>query len=132
MNQGKLGFVTGLGYAVCVGWFGFFPNGSSDPALADVFGPLARFVSSISHTGTGAYTITFSSDFGFAQTPEFGFDGAAVDISSWYAIQTIGRYDVKNRQISLVTHRAGTALDVAANANNVVIARLLAQDTTGK
>jgi hypothetical protein len=130
MNQGKHGPVQGIGHGLCLGWFSFRPNAASNPAAADITGPLKRFVSSIAYSATGIQTVSFTADFVFATAPRFVPVAESVDLSSWFSVIQTGAY--ASRTLTLQQHRSGTAREVASDAANVIRVYVFAQDTTGK
>jgi hypothetical protein len=132
MDQGKLGHVEGLGYEICVGWFEFSPNGSTNPTAASRVGPLARFITSITYSATGVQTIVMTSDFRFAQTPTFLVQAQCESLTEHFHAQQTGSYNTSTRTLVVQQHRNGTGREVAANAAAKVRVYVFAQDTEGK
>jgi len=132
MNQGKTPSVFGLGYGICVGWFSFAPNGSSDPSTASYDGPLKSWITSVTYGATGVQTIVFKSGFSFAKTPTFAPVGVAESLTEHYLVQQTGAYDTTTRTLVLQQHRNGTGRVVPANAATKIVVYVFAQDTQGK
>lgn len=133
MNQGgKLGFVQGMGYALCVGEFTYFTNGTTDPVLASVTGGLARWITSITYSATGVQTIVFAAGFGFAQTPRFTMQGVAASLATAFEVSQIGTYNATTRTLVLQQRQALTGYAAAANAGSFVTVKVIVSDTQGK
>ncbi len=130
MFAGKQGKVDGIGYGDVIGALVFAPNGASNPTT--ITGPLARFVSSITYSATGIYTITFTSEFVFANTPVFFVDQSFDVIANYFSANQIGAYNTTTRVLVVQTNRSGTGQQVAAGTGALVKIAMYAQDTGGK
>ena len=125
-------WAKGLCYEPVFGWFAFYPNGTSDPSLAAVEGPMAQFITSITYSAVGGYVIQFSSDFVFAGTPQFVLTPSFDGLTNYYAVAIDGAYSQTTRQLTVRAHRAGTGQAVAASANAKIAVALLVSDSGGK
>lgn len=125
-------WAKGAGYEPTFGWLAFFPNGTSDPDLTAVEGPLKRWVSSIAYSATGGYVITFTSDFAFATMPEFSVSPYCDGASNWFDVFVDGAYSQTTKALTVRAHRAGTGNAVAASANAKIVVTMLVNNTGGK
>lgn len=130
MITGKQGKVDGIGYGLTLGSFVFAPNGASNPT--SITGPLARLVSSITYSATGIFTIVFTSDFVWPNTPAFVVTPAFDAIANYFSANQVGAYNATTRTLVVQAHRAGTGYAAAAAAGCAINVAVIAQDSTGK
>lgn len=132
MDQGKHGPVQGMGYGLCTGWFTYFPNGTSDPSLTAVVGPLKRWISSITYSATGVQTIVFKEGFKFANTPRFNAFVCSPSLATSHEVSQVGAYNATTRTLVLQQRQGTTGYAAAADAAAFVTVYLNAMDSTGK
>ncbi len=98
-------------------FFQFATNGASNPVATTIVGPIL----SVTHSGTGQYTIVFNDTFPslFSAWAHLGMGTAAnsfAQINSWTG---------STKTLVLTTLTAGLAADVAAAAGNIVYGALI-------
>lgn len=116
------------------GSFCFSPNGSSDPSSTYTQGDLLRFITSITYSATGIYTIVFTDKFLFPSTqhPMFLVSPEVQNMTEHFAVNTLA-YVPSTRTLVINTHRNGTAREVPASTGAArVVVYLTVLDTTGK
>jgi hypothetical protein len=94
---------------VFLGDISFSPNGTSTPDSTYTRGSLKGLVSTITYSATGKYVVTFTSKFRFPATPNFKVGRHIEDLTNWFDAVVLGSYDSTNRQLTIQTHRSGTA-----------------------
>lgn len=93
------------------GWFSFLTNGTSNPSLAvnNLVGPLRGFISSITYSATGIYTIVFNTEFHVSGAAAFyvKFVPATLAYNTMFATQ-IGSYTESTRTLVVQMVNSGT------------------------
>jgi hypothetical protein len=114
-------FKKGQGTEPWSGWFEFAVNGTSDPSLTTLVGPLAPHVSALTYSATGKIVVTFKSTFKFpANSPKFFVCNTSDSGTLWWCFQ-LAVYDATNRQMTIqCVAGACVATAISANANNLI------------
>lgn len=95
--------MRGVGFEATRGYLQFDVNGTSDPAAASFAGDLRRFVTSITYSATGIYTIKFNPSFGFAEIPKFVLGAICESGGTKFVPVQLGKYSAANRELVLQT-----------------------------
>lgn len=113
-------FAKGVGPNPLFGVFSFGPNGATNPVISGtgntLSGGAARFVSSITYSATGIYTIVFAEGFGSGSAFKFFLAAHPDAIADWFEIIQIGAYNATTKTLVIQAHLAGTPTAPAANA----------------
>lgn len=122
-------YVAGAGTRPCIGFFRYFPNGTSDPVTIE--GPLKKYVSAIAYTATGKQTVTFTSDFTFVsgKTPGFFFKQSFDALAQAFTASQLGAHS--GVTLVIQQHSATTGIAVAANAAAFVEVFVYADTSAG-
>lgn len=81
----------------------FDTNGTSNPAASTWEGDLKRFVTGITYSATGIYTIQFNSSFGFAELPKFVLSSVCEAAGTKFVAVQLAKYNATTRQLVLQT-----------------------------
>lgn len=121
-------YVSGAGTRPCIGFFRYYPNGTS--TVSTIEGPLKKYVSSLAYSATGLQTVTFTSDFTFVsgKTPAFLFKASFDALAQAFSVSQLGAFSTT---LAIQQHSATTGIAVAANAAAFVEVFVYADTSAG-
>ncbi len=124
----------GLGPEPLLATLAFDTAAAADPPAATWTGALARFVTSITYSATGIYTIVFKDSFACV-APLFGAFAQPANLTETFQVQVNGKYVPSTRTLVVQTTRGATAREVPAGAavgDSRVIVNLMGIDSGGR
>jgi hypothetical protein len=108
------------GTSPLIGWFRYFPNGTSDPSVASCVGPLARYISSITYSATGVQTIVFTDDFTFGGDLAFFPQAVFAAVANAFSATQMDAYNATTRTLVIQQHNTTTGDATAASSDAFV------------
>lgn len=123
-----------IGTELCLGFFSFGPNGTSNPVItgtaSTLSGGLARWVQSITYSAIGVQTIVFAEGFGFAGATIFTAIPQVASLADHFIVAPVGAYNPTTRTLVLQQHRNGTGQPVPAAAGARIHVVVLAHNSS--